>query len=64
MSDIGNGLDQPILELGADFAIFETEDGYVMRQFGEGDLADIPADVSDDFWKALKKQGWTEVNYE
>lgn len=55
-----DGLDQPILENG-EFAIFQTEDGYVMRQFGEGDLQKIPEDASQEFWDSLKKAGWKDV---
>ncbi len=63
MSDIGEGLDQPIMELGADFCIFEVDDGYMMRQFEKGDVQAIPADVSDEFWEKLRSEGWTDVDY-
>jgi hypothetical protein len=60
ISDDGGGMDQPIFENG-EYAIFETGDGYVMRKFGEGDVKQIPADVSEEFWDALREQGWTDA---
>lgn len=56
-----DGIDQPILEK-ENLAIFETADGFVLRQEGEGDVMELP-DLSDAMIEELKKDGWKEVDY-
>ena len=58
--DDGQGFEQPIMERG-EFAIFETEEGYVVRQFGAGDVMDIPDSVGPEFWDAMREAGWEDA---
>lgn len=59
-TDDGQGFEQPIMERG-EFAIFEVEGGYVVRQFGAGDVREIPDSVGQEFWDAMREAGWEDA---
>lgn len=60
--DDGEGLEQPVMVNGDDFAIFDAGDHYSVRRLGEGEVASIPYDASDAVWEALAAQGWKYVD--
>jgi len=57
----GIGFDEPILEKGKNYCLFDVGDYYIIRKRNHGDIEKMPK--NENTINELLNKGWTKVNY-